>query len=162
MTHCAWKWIEPVGHHHRLSLLKNHLYNLLDKFWLFLMYLSVAFFSRSPSRSCKNLVTTYKVDFLQYWCDTSNILNLRVLSPNMLLVFCLIVIQGHNSSISRSFFTKFLFNVTYCILGRVVVRCNVLSLESIWEKIWKKLWCNFFRIARPVFPFFHFFGVQLT
>ena len=54
----------------------------------------------------------------QYKCDTSNIHNLKVLISNMLLVFRLIDIQGHNRSSQGRTFPKFcFFFVTHCILS---------------------------------------------
>ena len=43
------------------------------------------------------------------------------------------------------------------VLGRVVVRCRVLSLESIWEKFWNKSWCNFFFDSLSQFFLFSLF-----
>ena len=50
----------------------------------------------------------------QYKCDTSNIHNLKVLISNMLLVFCLIDIQGHNRSSQGRTVPKLFFFVTHC------------------------------------------------
>ena len=64
-----------------------------------------------------HLGTPYIVDLFQYKCDTSNLHNLRVLILNMLLVFRLIVIQGHSRSSQGRTFPKFCFFFTHCILS---------------------------------------------
>ena len=51
----------------------------------------------------------------QYKCDTSNIHNLKVLISNMLLVFCLIDIQGHNRSSQGRTVPKFCFFLLHTV-----------------------------------------------